>query len=234
MCRVSCNRQPVSLPRAQPAAQERTLTANVEAARYALFSRILPVLLHGLVGELQAMRFGVSLARLTCEGAESTDRILGSIARIGEQTHAAAARGQAIAEWLRPDTSATTTAHDMVRACLDMVATEWGLRGIEIRTDNGASAQVVWSAMCREMLSAMLVTMGDSLPGPADVTLRLRPRPGSVVVSLCSRAATREGDQLRVSHARALRWSDVTSLAECHGITCVQRGGRMLARIPVP
>ena len=168
------------------------VTGNVEAARYALFSRIVPVLLHGLVGDLQAMRFAVSLARLSCETAESREKILGAIARIGEQTNAAVVRGQAFADWLRPDTDAKTIVHEAVRANLDLIATEWSLRGIEVTTDDAAAIQVVGAAMCREMLSAMLVTLGDSLPGAADVKLRLRQRAGVVVVSLHGRAAARE------------------------------------------
>ncbi|HEX9772954.1 MAG TPA: hypothetical protein VGA44_05770 [Steroidobacteraceae bacterium] len=209
------------------------VTGNVEAARYALFSRIVPVLLHGLVGDLQAMRFAVSLARLSCETAESREKILGAIARIGEQTNAAVVRGQAFADWLRPDTDAKTIVHEAVRANLDLIATEWSLRGIEVTTDDAAAIQVVGAAMCREMLSAMLVTLGDSLPGAADVKLRLRQRAGVVVVSLHGRAAAREGDRVRGSLSRALHWNDVASLADSHGVACVQRGDHVIAWIPV-
>jgi hypothetical protein len=207
--------------------------ANVEAARYALFRRILPVLRHGLAGELQSVQFAVSLARRSCDRVPHTGEIAEAIARIGEQASAAIGRGQAITDWLRPDPRATISVGEGVHACLDIVGTEWSLRGIEVTTSLAAAAEIVESALFRVVLAAMLVALGDSLPGAADVTLKARKRGRHVMISLRGQAAPRDGEGARVSLYRDLRWSDVAALAGAHGVAWAQRGDHVLARIPL-
>ena len=205
--------------------------AAVEAARYALIRRILPVLRHGLAGELQSVQFAVNLARHACErgGTDAQD----AIARIADQAQAAIGRGQALTEWLRPDRGTTTTVGETVHACLDLVGTEWSLRGIEANAAVPAADEIVNAAVFRELLAAMLVTIGDAAPGAADVTLTARKRTGQVIVSLRARPATRDGDGARVSLYRDLRWSDVGALARMHGIRWARRGDHVLACFPL-
>lgn len=205
--------------------------AAVEAARYALYRRVLPVLRHGLVGELQSVQFAVNLAKHACGRGmnETQDAIL----RIAEQAHAAVGRGQAITDWLRPDLGATMTVGEAVHACLDLVGTEWSLRGIEVDASVPAANEVVKAVPFREVVAAMLVAIGDSAAGAADVTLTVRRRGDNVMVSLRARAAPRDGDGARVSLYRDVRWTDVGALARAHGITWARRGDHALARIPL-
>ena len=207
--------------------------AAVEAARYALYRRILPVLRHGLVGELQSVQFAVNLAKHACGRAGGSTEAQDAIGRIGEQATAAVGRGQAITDWLRPDPMATTTVGEAVHACLDLVGTEWSLRGIEVDASVPAANDVVRAASFREMLAAMLVAIGDAAQGAADVTLRVRKRGSDVMVSLRSRAAARDGDGARVALYRDVRWTDVGALARAHGILWARRGDHALARIPL-
>jgi hypothetical protein len=205
--------------------------ACFEAARYALFCRILPVLRHALLGELQGLRFGVSLARMSCDAASSPDESRAAIARVGHHADAALERGQAIGDWLQPDETAAMTVGEAVQACMDLVRTEWSLRGIELTTKLAAPSRVIKTAPFREMLAAMLVAMGDALPGAADVTLNVRSHAGDVVVSLRGRAATREGERAWMPLSRELRWSDVAWLAHAHCVAWAQRGDHAIARI---
>ena len=207
--------------------------AQVEAARYALFRRILPVLRHGLVGELQSVQFAVSLARRTCERSKGTGETVEAIARIGDQANAAVGRGQQITDWLRPDTNATTTVGEAVHACLDLVGTEWSLRGIEVEAKVPQPGLIVKSAAFRELLAALLVALGDAMTGAADVTLNVRKRGSELVVSLRGRAAPRDGDGARVSLYRDFRWADVDALARAHGVTWARRDDHVLMRVPL-
>jgi CheY-like chemotaxis protein len=202
----------------------------VEAARYALVRRILPVLRHGLAGELQGVQFAVNLARYASEnGGDAQD----AIARIADQAQAAIGRGHVLTEWLRPDPSATTTVGEAVHACLDLVGTEWSLRGIEVNAAVPAANEVVKAAMFRELTAALILAIGDAANGAADVALTARRRGGEVIVSLRARAAIRDGDGARVSLYRDLRWTDVTALARAHGVRWARRGDHVLARIPL-
>jgi hypothetical protein len=205
--------------------------AAVEAARYALFRRILPVLRHGLVGELQSVQFAVNLARHASARSGASDDTQEAINRIAEQANAAAGRGQAITDWLRPDPNATTTVAEGVHACLDLVGTEWSLRGIEVNASVPAANELVKAAAFREILVAMLLAIGDASPGAADVLLCVRKRHGHVFVSLRARPAPRDGDGARVSLYRDLLWSDVAALAAAHGVRWAQKRDHAIARI---
>ncbi|HVF63921.1 MAG TPA: ATP-binding protein [Casimicrobiaceae bacterium] len=229
-------------PRAQwEAANPRPVTEHaatdaeigVEAARYALYRRIFPVLRHGLVGELQSVQFAVGLAKRACTrsgvGAETSE----AIARIEDQAHAAIGRGQAMTDWLRPDPNATTTVGEAVHACLDLVGTEWSLRGIEVKTTLIAAGELVNAAVFRELCAAMLVAIGDAVQGAADVSLAVRRRGEDVVLSVRSRSATRAGEGARVSLYRDLRWSDVAALAHAQGVALEHRQDHAMARIPI-
>jgi signal transduction histidine kinase/CheY-like chemotaxis protein len=207
--------------------------AAVEAARYALYRRILPVLRHGLVGELQSVQFAVNLAKHVCGRSNAVHEAQEAIGRIAEQANAAVGRGQAITDWLRPDPAATMTVGEAVHGCLDLVGTEWSLRGIEVNAMVPAANEVVKAAPFREVVAAMLVAIGDASPGAADVTLTVRKRGDHVMVSLRARASPRDGDGARVSLYRDVRWTDVGALARAHGIVWARRGDHALARIPL-
>ena len=207
--------------------------AAVEAARYALFRRILPVLRHGLVGELQSVQFAVNLAKRSFDRGNRMSETQDAIGRISEQAHAAVGRGQALTDWLRPDQNATTTVGEAVHACLDLVGTEWSLRGIEVNASVPAANEVVKAAAFRELLASMLVAIGDAAPGAADVTLTVRKRGAYAMVSLRARASPRDGDGARVSLYRDVRWTDVGALARAHGISWARRGDHAIARIPL-
>lgn len=205
--------------------------AAVEAARYALYRRLLPVLRHGLAGELQSIQFAVNLARYSRE--RGVGDLAEAIERIADQAQAAIGRGHEITDWLRPDPSATTTVGEAVHACLDLVGTEWSLRGIEVNAAVPAAEELVVAAVFRELLAALLVALGDAARGGADVTLTARKRGKQVIVSLRARPATRDGEGARVSLYRDLRWSDVGALARAHGVRWARRGDHVLACIPL-
>ncbi|HVE51356.1 MAG TPA: ATP-binding protein [Casimicrobiaceae bacterium] len=220
-------------PTAQEDAAAPSPEAIVEAARYALFRRVLPVLRHGLVGELQSVQFAVSLAQRTHERAGDETGTSEAIRRIGEQAIAAVGRSQQITDWLKPDPKALSSLGEVVHACLDLVGTEWSLRGIEVASIIVHPDLTVKSAAFREVIAAMLVALGDALPGAADVTLKARRRGDEVVVSLRGRNAARDGDCARVSLYRDLDWSDVVALANAHGVRWSRSGEHVMARFPV-
>jgi hypothetical protein len=206
---------------------------EVEAARYALFGRVLPSLRHALVGELQAMRFGVSLARMGCEGRTPQFEMLGAIARLDEQVGSGIARAEALSSWCQPDGGSTIPVGRGVEECLELVRTEWGVRGIEVSTRLAAGEATVMAWPFREVLAALLVTMGDAQVGPADVTLRLRRRAEDMFVTIRSVAAIRDSEPPRAPWPRRLRWSDVGALAGAHGIDWAHHGQRVIARFPL-
>jgi hypothetical protein len=198
--------------------------APVESARYVLYGRILPALRHALVGELQALRFGVKLAE-TGSGAREV------LARLGEQVTRSIARAEALTGWFRPDGEASGPVTAAVDDCLALLRTEWQIRGIEPIVQV-TSAAAVRSHAFRELLAAFLVALGDELTGPADVTVRVRQRGGTVVLKLSHAPAAREGDEPRPPWPRQLRWPDVDALAQAHATRWTRRADWVAARFP--
>ena len=200
-----------------------------EAARYVLFGRILPTLRHALVGELQALRFGVSLARSSSEPAQ----VQAAITRLGDQIGRGIAHADTITRWFQPDPEATTTADRVVNDCLQLVHGEWQMRGIVALTHVEPGLGCVRGCALAELVVACLVTLGDDLSGPADVTLRVRRRGNALLLTLRGVPANREGDEPRAAWPRRMRWSDVDALASAHRVPLRRRGHRLAARFPL-
>lgn len=189
-----------------------------------LFGRILPALRHGLVGELQALRFGVKLA-------ESGGGVGDVLPRLGEQVSRSIARAEALTGWFQPDGDATALVDAAVDDCLALVRTEWQIRGIEACVTVGAASSVRSQAF-REILTAFLIALGDELTGPADVTLRARRRGSTLVVKVSHAPAAREGDEPRARWPRPLRWADVDAIARMHAVRWTRRTDWVAARFP--
>jgi hypothetical protein len=214
------------LPRTsqQTPVADRPAESRAESARYVLFGRILPALRHALVGELQALRFGVRLA----ENGSGAGEVLG---RLGEQVNRSIARAESLTGWFQSDGQATGPVGEAVDDCLALVRTEWQIRGIEA-TVRVASASAVRSHAFRELLAAFLIALGDELTGSADIMLRIRRRGGTLVLTVSHAPAAREGDEPRAAWPRRLGWTDVNALAETHAIRWARRAHWVAARFP--
>jgi len=206
--------------------------AQIESARYVLFGRILPALRHALVGELQALKFGVSLARVSAAEPAAEARILDLATKLAEQAGRSVARANELTNWFQPDVDATASAADAIEECLALVRTEWQMRGIEVGTRTNAAGPRIRSWPFRELLVAFLIALGDEIPGAADVRLRLRRRGNAVLLSIRCAKANREGVEPRAPWPRPLRWNDVDALARAHGVRWARRGSGVAARFP--
>ena len=194
-----------------------------------LFGRVLPTLRHALVGELQALRFGVSIVRASTVPAD----VATAIDRLGDQAGKAIARADAITRWFQPDEQASIAVDQAIVECLELVHTEYQMRGILRATDIGTGTSQVRSQSFCELLLACLLALGDDLPGAADVALRTRQRTSAVWLTVRGDPAEREGEEPRAALPRRLRWEDVDVLARAHSLVLKRRGHRIAVRFPV-
>ena len=213
-----------------PAASDSPGDGRAESARYALFGRILPALRHALVGELQALKFGVNLARAGAAEHAGDAWILDLAAKLEEQAGRSSARASALTNWYQPDIDATASAGHAIEECLALLRTEWQMRGIEVDMDVTSGESRVRSWAFRELLAAFLIALADELPGAADVKLRLRGRGNAVLLSIRGASVDREGVEPRMPWPRRLSWSDVDALARAHAIRWARRGCGVAAR----
>ena len=202
--------------------------AEVEAARHVLFGRILPAIRHSLVGELQALRFGVGIVRAS---SNPTD-VETALRRLTDQATRSIERADAITYWYQPDPEASIEVGVAINECLDLVHGDWQMRGILVSQSGGAATSRARSRPFREVLMACLVALGDDLNGAADVALNVRHRGDALWLTLRGDPADREGEPLRSPLPRALTWSDVAALAGAHSVAIRRRGRRIAARFP--
>ena len=202
---------------------------RVEAARYALFGRALPTLRHGLVGELQALRFGVGILRASTQRSE----VEATVARLAEQAARSIARADEISRWFQPDPDAAVAVEAAVGECLELVHGQWLMHGIVVSHDVRTDAARVRGWPFRELLLASLVTLGDDLASAADVTVRVRQRGSALWLTIRGDPATREDEGPRNAWPRRLLWEDVDALAKSHSIPLRRTGHRVAARFPV-
>ena len=193
-----------------------------------LFGRVLPALRHALVGELQALRFGVSIVRASTVPAD----VATAIDRLGDQAGKAIAGADAITRWFQPDEQASIGVDQSIGGCLELVHTEYQMRGILLATDVGTGTSQVRSRSFCELLLACLLALGDDLPGAADVTLRTRQRASALWLTIRGDPAEREGEEPRAALPRRMRWEDVDALARAHSIVLRRRGHRSPCGFP--
>ena len=209
-----------------PAAAHQPNDTQVEAARYVLFGRILPTLRHELVGDLQALRYGVSIVRASTEPAD----VEAAINRLGEQAAKGIASADAITRWFLPDPHALNAVDQAIDDCLALMHPEWQMRGIDVSLRSGAGTAAVRGWPFRELLLACLVALSDDLPGAADLALRARSRGSALWLTIRGDPAEREGEQPRAAVPRRLRWEEVEALAVAHSIVLKRRGHRIAMR----
>ena len=213
----------------RPSVPVQAIDTQVEAARHVLFGRVLPALRHALVGELQALRFGVSIVRASTVPAD----VATAIDRLGDQAGKAIARADAITRWFQPDEQASIAVGQAIGECLELVDTECQMRGILLVHDLDAGTSQVRSRSFCELLLASLLALGDDLSGAADVTLRTRQRASALWLTIRGDPADREGEEPGAVLPRRLRWEDVDALARAHSIVLRRRGHRVAVRFPV-
>ena len=206
-------------------------SAESESARYVLAGRALPALRHALVGELQALKFATSMAR-SAGTAGRTDDALAALGRLDEATDRSIARALALTSWLQPEPEVETDLAQATNDCIDLVRTQWRIRGIEVHARVAATVSPVRAWPIRELLTASLFALGDCLDGACDVAMLVRRRPAVVLIAVRALPARRPVDGPPAAWPRTLCWADVDALARTHSATCRRHGNRMALRIP--
>ena len=204
--------------------ESQTLAGAAEAARYALTRRLIPVLRHHLVVDLQPIGLIYQvLDRRLDAGETDLAPIRESLARIDVLARRAVASSLDVVAWLAPDAEASTPLGSGVVDCLNMLHSNFTFRGFAVRNEVGDAPLRVPQAALREVLTASLIAATDGASGPVDLTLRAHLSGIQAMVSIHTVPGTGEG----VAHDRAyraLQWIDVQALAQVHAVHLVLDG----------
>ena len=196
----------------------------IEAARYALTRRLLPVLRHHMVVHLQpiGMIYEV-LDRKLAAGAPDLGAIREGLGKINNLARSAVNSCLDVVTWLAPDATAAITLSAGVAECLEMLRGNFSFRGFTIHNEIGDAPMPVSQPALREVFTAALIAVTDGATGPVDLVLRARLSDDQVVVSVQTRPGQGSGFTTEMAY-RAMAWSDVRALAQAHAVALTREG----------
>ncbi len=150
--------------------ETQTQAGAAEAARYALTRRLIPVLRHHLVVDLQPIGLIYQvLDRKLNAGETELAPIRESLARIDVLARRAVASSLDVVSWLAPDTEASTPLGSGVVDCLNMLRSNFTFRGFAVHNEVGDAPLRVPQAALREVLTAALIAATDGASSPVDL-----------------------------------------------------------------
>lgn len=212
--------------------ESQSQAGAAEAARYALTRRLIPVLRHHLVADLQPIGLIYQvLDRKLNAGEIGLAPVRESLARIDVLARRAVASSLDVVSWLAPDNEASTPLGSGVVDCLNMLRSNFTFRGFGVHNEVGDSQLRVSQAALREVLTASLIAATDGASSPVELTLRAHLSGIQAMVSFHTVPGTGEGVPNDMAY-RALQWSDVQALAQAHAVHLVLDGEFVSLTLP--
>ena len=212
--------------------ESQTQAGAAEAARYALMRRLVPVLRHHLVVDLQPIGLIYQvLDRKLNAGETGLTPIRESLGRIDVLARKAVASSLDVVSWLAPDTEASTPLGSGVVDCLNMLRSNFTFRGFTVHNEVGDAPLRVPQGALREVLTGALIAATDGASGSVELTLRAHLSGIQAMVSIHTVPGTGEGIPNDMAY-RALEWSDVQALAQAHAVHLVLDGEFVSLTLP--
>lgn len=201
------------------------VSAEAEAARYALLRRLAPSMRHHLVVNLQpiGMIYEVMERRLRVP-VPDLGNIQESAGKINGFARAALNSCLDIVGWLAPDAAARTGVQDCTRECASLLATSLSFRGYALRNEVPDLPGEVRRSAFRTLLTATLVHITDHETSPAELVLDAQADAAGVTMVLSVRATQGDRGFPSEPNYRAVTWGDLQALGASEGVE-VQRAG---------
>jgi hypothetical protein len=120
--------------------------------------------------------------------------------------------------WIAPKTVESISAEDGIKECLSVLETDLALRGFAAVNESAGVTSTLSRSAVRNVFSAALLALTDSVTGVYEVTLTAGTEGEHVVLGLTLKP--REGEPMGIgNHAyRALEWDDVLALARSESV----------------
>lgn len=198
---------------------------EVEAARYALTRRLVPVLRHHLVVHLQPIGLLYELAVRKFDAVPlDKDSLRDTVTRISALAREGIASTLDVVSWLAPDDIDTTALGPGVEDCLSMLRSNFTFRGFAVDNHVGDARMPVSRVALREVFTAALIAATDPAAQPVRIEVGCPTVAGRPVLSISVVSMPVDGNVDIMSY-RALSWDDVAVLAHAHGVGLEHEGG---------
>ena len=205
--------------------KERLSNREVEAARYALTRRLVPVLRHHLVNHLQpiGLLYEVAVRKLGAVPLEQ-ESLRDTVTRISDHARAGVASTLDVVSWLAPDGVGATALGPGVKECLSMLCSNFAFRGFAVDNHVGDAEVSVARVALREVFTAALIAATDTAAQPVRIEVGASSVAGQPALSIRVISMQIDGNE-DIKSYRTLSWDDVAALARAHGVGFEHEGG---------
>lgn len=221
------------LPPPPSPADAATLSAEAEAARYALLRRLAPSMRHHLVVNLQpiGMIYEVMERRLRVPVPDLA-HVQESAGKINGFARAALESCLDVVGWLAPDATARTSVRECTRECAALLSTSLSFRGYALRNEITELPGEVRRSAFRTLLTAALVHSTDHESPPADLVLSARAGVSGVTVDLGIRPTDGGRGFPAERNYRVITWTDLQALAAAESAEVQRVSGGLRLMFP--
>ena len=200
---------------------------RAEAARYALTRRLLPVLRHHMVVNLQPIGMIYEVLDRKMAGSEpDMAPIREGLGKINTLARSAIGSCLDVVTWLAPDPAAVTGLGAGVEECLELLSNNFRFRGFNTVNDVGDATFQVSQPALREVLTAALIAATDGADGPVELRISAQSEPERTRLTIDTRPGDGTGFSTELAY-RSLTWGDVEALAQEHR-TAFTRDGTLV------
>lgn len=197
----------------------KRLPLRVEAAQFALLTRLAPSLRHRLIGGMHPISLLAELAgRRLAADPPDLPSARDAIAKVQAQARLAAASSIATIAWITGEEPPSVGVREGVEACVALLRTDSEMRGTTITSQLGEIEMAVATRALRMVLTAALVAAVDATPRAAGLDLHAATEDEGVVLRVETRALQESGVPVLAGDARPLTWEDVQVLAQLEGV----------------
>ncbi|MEO8855914.1 MAG: hypothetical protein ABI343_02900 [Burkholderiaceae bacterium] len=201
----------------------------MEAARYALTRRLLPVLRHHMVVHLQpiGMIYEVLDRKMVAE-VDDIAPLREGLTKINTLARSAITSCLDVVSWLAPESSAVTPLGRGVDECIELLASNFRFRGFTVDNSVGAAALPVSQAALREVFTSALMAFSDDATGALKLSVTAQVSEQGAVLSIQRRPGEGSGFTTEMAY-RSLSWADVEALAHVHKVLLARTDGVTLS-----
>jgi hypothetical protein len=206
----------------------------IEAARYALLTRLAPAIRHRVVGKLHPIGLiAEALEWQIQDAAPELKTLRESLARVSKMSRAAMQAFTSEMTWLTREEGATVTVAEGIEDCLALLHTEFELRGFSIKNEVKAPAVRVSLNAVRNVLAAAMIAISDSAPAPAILVLSADVSKTHASLTILVSPVEAVSDFETSEAHRPIAWDEVQALAGAESVELSRRGARVELRYPI-
>lgn len=220
-------------PTAPDAAPQRQRSL-ARAAQQDILRRLTPPLRHDMVVHLQSLgMMAEALSARMERGAVAADDLQGIVSKINRLSRQAVARSLEVCTWMDPGEDDTAVLREGVAEIVRLLSTSMNFRGYELRTEHAEGEFEVARSALRFLLSAAILTLADTAPGPGEIVVRTEHASAHGVVAVDYQPLDEPGAApSHESREVPLAWPEVQALAAQHDVELLRHGQAIVLRLP--